>query len=85
VDFADGCDRVWNGRIERFHPENVSQRDLYGGDSVMIWCGISYYGKTNRITVNGTPNPQSYCEGIVVPEIVPFLNCHNYFNKITLD
>jgi hypothetical protein len=28
VDFADGFARVWNGRIERFHPENVSQRDL---------------------------------------------------------
>jgi hypothetical protein len=36
--------------------------------------------------VNGTPNSQSYCEGIVVPEIVAFWKrVKLYFQKITLD
>jgi hypothetical protein len=45
VNFADGGARVWRQRIERFHPENVIQRDRYGGGSVMICGGISYFGK----------------------------------------
>jgi hypothetical protein len=72
VDFANGCARVWSGRIERFYPGYIIQRDRYCRGSVMIWCGISHNGKTKRVTVNGTPNSQSYCEGIVVPEIVAF-------------
>jgi hypothetical protein len=38
VDFADGRTRVWTGRIDRFHPQNVIQRDRCGGGggSVMI-------------------------------------------------
>jgi hypothetical protein len=35
-DFADGCARVWKRQIERFHPENVIQRDRYGCGGVMI-------------------------------------------------
>jgi hypothetical protein len=45
----------------------------------MIWGGISQFGKTNLVAVNGTPNLQTYFEGIVVPEVVPFIN------KITLN
>jgi hypothetical protein len=36
VDFPDECARVWIGRIERFHLENVIQCNRYGGGSVMI-------------------------------------------------
>jgi hypothetical protein len=54
VDFADECARVWIGRIERFYPENVIQRDHYRDGNVMIWGKIGYYGKTNLIKVNGT-------------------------------
>jgi hypothetical protein len=52
VDFADGCARIWRGRIERFHPENVIQSDRYGGGSVMIGGKIGHYGITNLLTVN---------------------------------
>jgi hypothetical protein len=83
--FANGCARVWRGRIEWFYPKNVSNR--YGGGSVMVWGGITHYGKTNLVTINGTLNLQPYCEGIMFSEVVPFLNQGQvtiYFNNIML-
>jgi hypothetical protein len=60
--------------IKRFHPKNVTQFDRYSGGSFMIWGGTSHYGKTNLITVNGNLNSQPYCEGILVLEVVSFLD-----------
>jgi hypothetical protein len=57
-DLADGCARVWRERIERFHPENVIQRDSCGGVNVLIWNKIDHHGKTNLVKVNGTPISQ---------------------------
>jgi hypothetical protein len=62
------------GQIERFHPKNVIQRNRYGGGSVMIWDKIGYCDKRGFVKVNATPNSQPYCEGIVVPKVVPFRN-----------
>ena len=56
ADFGDGRTRVWRRRIERFDAENVIQCDLYGGGSFMVWGGISYQGKTDLVTLNGTLN-----------------------------
>jgi hypothetical protein len=42
--------------------------------SINVTGAISHYGKTKLLTVNETPNLQPYCEGILVPEVVPFLN-----------
>jgi hypothetical protein len=43
--------------------------------NVMIWVGISPYGKTNLNTENETQNSQHSCKGIVIIlEFVPFLN-----------
>lgn len=77
VDFADGRLRVWRRRNERFDPENIIQRDRYGGGSVMVWGGISHRGKTVLVVVNGTLNSQRYCDEIVVPVVVPFLRQGN--------
>jgi hypothetical protein len=75
VNFVDGCACVSRERIERFHSKNVSQRNRYnGGSSVMIWEKIGYYDITGLVKVNATPNSQPYCEGIEVPEVVPFRN-----------
>jgi hypothetical protein len=40
----------------------------------MIWDKIGYYDKTGLVKLNATPNSQPYCEGIVVPEVLPFRN-----------
>jgi hypothetical protein len=78
-DFANGSyHRSMHSCLERMnwavHPKNVIQRDRYGGGSVMILGKIGHYGKTNLVKVNGTPNSQPYCEGILVHEVVPFPN-----------
>jgi hypothetical protein len=74
VDFADRCVCVCRGQIEQFHPKNVIQRNHYGGSSVMISDKIVYQDKTGLVKVNATPNSQPYCEGIVVPKVIPFHN-----------
>jgi hypothetical protein len=40
------------------------------------WFGvkIGHYGKPNLVKVNGTPNSLPYCEAVVIPKVVPFLN-----------
>lgn len=73
VAFADGRLRVWRRRGERFDPENVVERDRYGGGSVMIWGGISYQGKTELVTVNGTLNSVRYCNEIIRPVVHPYI------------
>jgi hypothetical protein len=35
---------------------------------------IGHYGKTNLVKVNGIPNSQPYCQGIMVHEVVPNLS-----------
>jgi hypothetical protein len=74
VGFADGCACVWRGRIERFHPKNIIQRNCYDGGSVMIWDQIGYYDKTGLVEVKATPNSQPYREGIVVAHFLKL--CH---------
>lgn len=64
VDFLDGWICVWRRRIEQFDPENVIQRDCYGGRSVMVWDGVSFRGKTMLVAVNGTFNSQKDCDEI---------------------
>jgi hypothetical protein len=58
VHFADGCACVCRGQIERFHPQNIVQRNRYDGGSVMIWDKIGSYDTTGPIKVNATPNSQ---------------------------
>lgn len=45
---------VYGDADERFDPENIIQRDRYGGGSVMVWGGISHRGKSELVVVNGT-------------------------------
>jgi hypothetical protein len=68
---ADEHVRVWRGQLNGFMPK---KKIIQFGNTVLILCGTSHYGKTNHVTVNRTLNSQPYCEGIVVPEIVLFLN-----------
>jgi hypothetical protein len=76
MDFADAHTRVWRGPIVRYQFEYIIQRHRCGGGggSVMISGEIRHYGITYCVTVNGIPNSLSYWEGMVVTEIMPFLN-----------
>ena len=55
VDFTDRRARVWRMPNERFAPVCVAEHDRFGGDSVMVWAGISAQGKTDlHVIDNGT-------------------------------
>ena len=77
LDGPDGRIRVWRRRGERLDPANVMEFDRYGGGGVMIWGGISYAGKTDLITTHGNLNAVRYCNQIVVPGIVPYIQNGN--------
>ena len=51
--------------------------DRYGGGGVMIWGGISYAGKTDLITIRDNLNAVRYCNQVVVPAIVPYIQNGN--------
>ena len=77
VSFADGRVRTWRRRGERLDQDNVVQRDSFGGGSVMVWAGIHHDGKTDLVIVPGNLTAQRYCDGIIEPVVVSYLQQHN--------
>ena len=77
LSFSDSRIRVWRRRGERLDAVNVVERDRYGGGNVMVWAGIYYHGKTELVTVPGTLTAQRYCDEIVRPVVVPFMQQRN--------
>lgn len=73
VSFSDGRIRVWRRKGERYDQANVTQHDRYGGGSVMVWGGICHRGKTQLVTIPGTLTAARYCDEVLVPVVVPFL------------
>lgn len=76
VDHADGRERVWRRRGERYAPCCIRQVNGWGGPSVMVWAGISLHHKTPLVVVEGTLTAQRYIRDILEPHVVPFLQQH---------
>ena len=72
----DGRIRVFRRRGERFADNCLTDRDRFGGGSVMVWGGIMGRRKTNLIVVQCNLNAQGYINQILQPEAVPFLQRH---------
>ena len=77
VSFSDGRVRVWRRKGERLDAANVIERDRYGGGSVMVWGGMCQEGTTDLVTVAGTLTSQRYCDEIIMPVVVPYIQGHN--------
>ena len=45
----------------------------------MVWGGIHFRGKTNLIVIRQNMNAQRYCDDILRPVVIPFMNRHNGF------
>ena len=45
----------------------------------MVWGGIHFRGKTNLVVVRQNMNAQRYCDDILRPVVIPFMNRHNGF------
>ncbi|KAI5708531.1 hypothetical protein M8J77_024706 [Diaphorina citri] len=68
----DGRERVFRRRGERFTDACMSEREPYGGGSIMFWAGISYEGRTELVSVpSPTLNAKRYVTDILEEHVVP--------------
>lgn len=74
---ADGRQRVYRRKGERFDDSCVVERDRFGGGSVMVWGGISYGRKTPLVVINGNMDAVKYRDSVLEPHVVPFVRRHN--------
>ena len=65
-DKVDGRVRSWRRRGERYADFAVLQVNRWGGQSVMVWGGISYDHLTDLVIVEG-----NYINEIIEPNLVP--------------
>ena len=68
-----GIRRVWRRPGERYLPVNVVEHDRFGGQSVMVWAGISVDGRTDLYVIrNGALTGLRYRDEILDPIVRPF-------------
>ena len=73
ADFLDRRRRVWRRPGERYLPVNVVEHDRFGGQSVMVWAGISVDGRTDLYVIrNGALTGLRYRDEILDPIVRPF-------------
>lgn len=69
----DGRMQVWRRAGERYSQVCFSQREPFGGGSVMFWGGINFYARTAIVTV---PRPaltaDRYIVNILQDHVIPF-------------
>ena len=53
VSHADGRQRVYRRRGERFRNACIRERDRFGGGGVMVWGGIMGGQRTRLIVIRG--------------------------------
>ena len=59
---SDGRVRVFHRRRERFSDNCVIRHDRYGGESVMVWAGITAHGRNDLVFIEGTLNAQKFLD-----------------------
>ena len=74
---ADGRDRVYRRRGERFSDACVKEADRFRGGSVMVWGGIRHNGKTDLVILGGNLTAQRYRDEVLAPVVVPYVNAQN--------
>ena len=72
----DGRNLVYRRQGERYSDSCVLERDSFRGGSVMVWGGISYYGRTNLMVINGNLTAARYRDEVLIPRVQPFMHLH---------
>lgn len=73
---ADGRERVYRRRGERFAQNCVRGADRFGGGSLMLWGGVSLHTKTPIVTVQGNLNAHKYQNDVLLAHAIPHLRTH---------
>lgn len=76
VSEADGRKRVWRRRGERYDDNCVIEHNRWGGGGVMVWGGISAFGKTDLVVFAGNVNAVTYRDTVLAPVVVPYMRRH---------
>ena len=63
-------------RGERFPDNCIIERASIGGDSVMVWAGVSLHHKTNFVSIKGNLNASRYQHEVLDTEVIPVLRNH---------
>jgi len=69
LSFADGRQRVYRRRGERFAPVCVR----FGGGGVMVWGGIMGEQNTRVVVIRGNMNDRRYIDEVLDAEATPFM------------
>jgi hypothetical protein len=81
--FSDGRVRIYRRRRERFADGCVKETDRFGGGGVMVWGGISHFGKTNLQIVAFVIVTKSWLQ--LYSRLFEHITSITFFSKITLD
>ena len=73
---ADGHERVYRRRGERFVDACITEWDRFGGGSVLVWGGIMGGSRIRLIVINGNINVQTYINDVLAVEALPFIQFH---------
>ena len=76
IDMADGRDRVWRRRGERYAECCIRQFNRWGGANVMVWAGMSSHYRTELVIVEGNLTARRYIDEVLTPHVLPFLRAH---------
>ena len=63
-------------RGELFQDNCTIEHDSHGGDSVMVWAGVSLHNKTNIIFIKGNLAVAHYQHVVLDTEVIPLLGNH---------
>lgn len=70
---ADGRERVYRRRNERYADACIRQVDRWGGPSVMVWAAISAEHHSELVFLEGNLNAVRYRDEVLGPVVLPFL------------
>lgn len=76
VSNADGRERVYRRRNERFARCCIRQVNRWGGGSVHVWAGMTEFNRTRLVVLNGNINAQRYIDQVLRPVVAPFMRRH---------
>ena len=73
---ADGRERVYRRRGERFADVCIIEPDRFRGGSVLVWGGIMGGNKARLIVINGNVKAQTFIKNVLAVEPLPFIQFH---------
>ena len=69
---ADGRQRVYRRRNQRFQRNNVREVDRFGGGSIMVWGAIKFGWRSQLVVIEDNLTSQRYIDEVVTPHVLPY-------------